>query len=55
MANKSRNLGIFLLGDLPPNQIAETAQLVEQAGFSELWVIEDYFMLSAFAMAGITL
>jgi alkanesulfonate monooxygenase SsuD/methylene tetrahydromethanopterin reductase-like flavin-dependent oxidoreductase (luciferase family) len=55
MANKSRNLGIFLLGDLPPNQIAETVQLVEQVGFSELWVIEDYFMLSAFAMAGIAL
>jgi 5,10-methylenetetrahydromethanopterin reductase len=55
MANKSRNLGIFLLGDLPPNQIAETAQLIEESGFRELWVIEDYFMLSAFAMAGIAL
>jgi 5,10-methylenetetrahydromethanopterin reductase len=55
MVETSRNLGIFLLGDLPPAQIAETAQLVEEAGFKELWIIEDYFMLSAFATSGIAL
>jgi 5,10-methylenetetrahydromethanopterin reductase len=55
MAENSRKLGVFLLGDLPPTQIPETAQLVEQAGFSELWIIEDYFMLSAFATTGIAL
>jgi Luciferase-like monooxygenase len=55
MVETSRNLGIFLLGDLPPAQIAETAQLVEEAGFKELWIIEDYFMLSALATSGIAL
>lgn len=55
MVETSRNLGIFLLGDLPPTRIAETAQLVEEAGFKELWIIEDYFMLSAFATSGIAL
>lgn len=55
MVETSRNLGIFLLGDLPPAQIAETAKLVEEAGFKELWIIEDYFMLSAFATSGIAL
>ena len=55
MVETSRNLGIFLLGDLPPTQIAETAQLVEEARFKELWIIEDYFMLSAFATSGIAL
>jgi 5,10-methylenetetrahydromethanopterin reductase len=55
MVETSRNLGIFLLGDLPPARIAETAQLVEEAGFKELWIIEDYFMLSAFATSGIAL
>jgi 5,10-methylenetetrahydromethanopterin reductase len=50
-----RVTGVFLLGDLPPGQIATMSQLVEAAGFTELWFAEDYFMLSAFATAGIAL
>src|ERR1700722_14360955 len=55
MAENSRKLGIFLVDDLPPTQIPETAQLVERAGFSEVWVMDGYFMLSAVAKAGIAL
>ena len=50
-----REVGVFLVGDLPPNRIAETARLVEEQGFSNLWLAEDYFSLSAFAAAGIAL
>ncbi|GJE29663.1 LLM class flavin-dependent oxidoreductase [Methylobacterium organophilum] len=55
MAGPKRDVGVFLLGDLPPNRIAEMAQRVEAAGFTEIWIAEDYFMLSAFATSGIAL
>ena len=55
MSETPRDVGVFLLGDLPPNRIAAMSQLVEKAGFTELWLAEDYFMLSAFASAGIAL
>lgn len=55
MQSNAREAGVFLLGDVPPNRIAEMSQLVEKVGFTELWLAEDYFMLSAFATAGIAL
>ena len=46
---------ILLLGDLPPGRLAEFSRHVEAAGFSELWLAEDYFFLSGFASAAIAL
>ncbi len=55
MANTARRIGILLLGDLPPGRLAEFSRHVEAAGFSELWLAEDYFFLSGFASAAIAL
>jgi 5,10-methylenetetrahydromethanopterin reductase len=55
MANTARRIGILLLGELPPGRLAEFSRHVEAAGFSELWLAEDYFFLSGFASAAIAL
>jgi 5,10-methylenetetrahydromethanopterin reductase len=55
MANTARPIGILLLGELPPGRLAEFSRHVEAAGFSELWLAEDYFFLSGFASAAIAL
>jgi 5,10-methylenetetrahydromethanopterin reductase len=55
MANPARPAGILLLGELPPGKLAEYSRHVEAAGFAELWLAEDYFLLSGFASAAIAL
>jgi len=55
MSSHSQNVGIFILGDVPPSRIVELSQKVEASGFSELWFAEDYFMLSGFSSAAIAL
>ena len=55
MANPTRPVGILLLGELPPGKLAEFSRRIEDAGFAELWIAEDYFLLSGFASAAIAL
>ena len=49
------SVGIFILGDVPPNQIVPLSRQVEACGFDELWFAEDYFMLSGFSSAAMAL
>lgn len=51
----SRPVGVFILGDLPPNRIAPVSRKIEDCGFSEIWIAEDCFMISGFASAAIAL
>ena len=53
-ANK-KPIGALIFGDTPPNKIAGICKNLEDSGFSELWVAEDYFMLSGFASAALAL
>jgi alkanesulfonate monooxygenase SsuD/methylene tetrahydromethanopterin reductase-like flavin-dependent oxidoreductase (luciferase family) len=55
MSRSDRPIGVFLLGDIPPADIATMARHVEAAGFTELWFAEDYFMLPGFSSAAIAL
>ena len=48
-------MGVFILGDTPPERLVELSRQVERCGFSDLWFAEDYFMLSGFASAGMAL
>ena len=48
-------VGIFILGDVPPENIVPLSQKVELCGFDELWFAEDYFMISGFASAALAL
>lgn len=47
-----RSLGAAFLGEDAPAHIAERARAAERAGLDSLWVTEDYFQTSAFALAG---
>jgi alkanesulfonate monooxygenase SsuD/methylene tetrahydromethanopterin reductase-like flavin-dependent oxidoreductase (luciferase family) len=49
------NIGLLLGSATPPEQIATMAREVEQAGFGELWIPEDYFFLGGFAASAIAL
>ncbi len=55
MGDLASRVGVLLHGELPPNQIAGMSRMVEDAGFAELWLSEDYFLLSGFASAAIAL
>lgn len=55
MGKNLERLGVLLLGELPPSEIAKMSRMVEDKGFAELWLCEDYFMLSGFASAAIAL
>jgi 5,10-methylenetetrahydromethanopterin reductase len=41
-------VGYLILTSTPPEQIAEVSRKVEQLGFDELWVAEDYFCYGGF-------
>ena len=53
MAEKSA--GILLHGSTSPEEVIKLCRFVEQKGFPELWVSEDYFMLAAFSSAAMAL
>ncbi len=53
--SKKKPIGIFILGDVPPEDIVPLSQKVESQGFDELWFAEDYFMISGFASAAMAL
>ena len=55
MSRSGRPVGVFLLGDIAPGDIAPLSRQVEAAGFSEIWFAEDYFMLPGFSSAAIAL
>ena len=55
MPGTSRPVGIFILGDVPPQRIVELSRQVEASGFAEIWFAEDYFMLSGFSSAAMAL
>ena len=52
--NKSR-VGIMLHGTTTPRRIPELSQLVEDRGFGELWLSEDYFYLGGFTSSAMAL
>jgi 5,10-methylenetetrahydromethanopterin reductase len=55
MTSSGRPVGVFLLGDIAPANIAPLSRQVEASGFSEVWFAEDYFMLPGFSSAAIAL
>jgi alkanesulfonate monooxygenase SsuD/methylene tetrahydromethanopterin reductase-like flavin-dependent oxidoreductase (luciferase family) len=54
-ANSTQPIGALVFGDTPPDKIVDVCRNLENSGFSELWVAEDYFMLSGFASAAMAL
>ncbi|GAB6898820.1 LLM class flavin-dependent oxidoreductase [Kineosporia succinea] len=48
-------VGALVHGTTPPAELAGVCAAVERAGFGELWLAEDYFMLSGPAGAAIAL
>ncbi len=55
MSDTPHPVGVFILGDVPPERIVKLSRQVEAGGFSELWFAEDYFMLSGFSSAAMAL
>lgn len=55
MSKKEHPVGVFILGDLPPKDIAPISRQIEKSGFDEIWIAEDCFMISGFASAAIAL
>lgn len=55
MPDNPHPVGIFILGDVPPENIVKLSRQIEACGFSELWFAEDYFMLSGFSSAAMAL
>ena len=53
--SSSYPIGALIFGDTPPNRIVEISRNLEKSGFSEIWVAEDYFMLSGFSTAALAL
>lgn len=48
-------VGVFVATSTPPEKIAGLASKVEQLGFGELWVAEDYFCYGGFTGAALAL
>lgn len=48
-------LSVLVLTSTPPEQVGETAALIEQLGFGQLWVAEDYFFYGGFTAASAAL
>lgn len=48
-------LGVLVLTSTPPEEIGPTAALVEELGFGEVWVAEDYFFYGGFSAAAAAL
>ncbi|GAA0631639.1 LLM class flavin-dependent oxidoreductase [Sporichthya brevicatena] len=48
-------IGVLLGSTTPPEDIARLSREVEQGGFGQLWIPEDYFFLGGIAAAGIAL
>ena len=44
------SLGLLLLGDRPPEQLAEWARLAEESGFDEAWVADERFYRDVWAL-----
>tara|TARA_Y100001970_G_C14259133_1_gene878158 strand:+ start:12094 stop:13068 length:975 start_codon:yes stop_codon:yes gene_type:complete len=53
--SEKRPIGVFILGDIEPENIIPLSKKVEEYGFDELWFAEDYFMISGFASAAMAL
>lgn len=49
------SLGISFGSGIPPANLIEAAQRIEQHGFQEIWVHEDYFFHGGFAAAAMVL
>jgi 5,10-methylenetetrahydromethanopterin reductase len=52
---ESISVGVSLASPIPPTQLIAAYQLIEQRGFNELWVHEDYFYHGAFSAAATAL
>jgi alkanesulfonate monooxygenase SsuD/methylene tetrahydromethanopterin reductase-like flavin-dependent oxidoreductase (luciferase family) len=48
-------VGLVIATSTPPEQIAALARRVEELGYSEVWVGEDYFCYGGIAAAGVAL
>ncbi len=45
MSSRNIPVGVILHGSTPPEQLVGLSQLVEDRGFDQLWLSEDYFFL----------
>ncbi|HZZ48337.1 MAG TPA: LLM class flavin-dependent oxidoreductase [Pseudonocardia sp.] len=48
-------LSVLILTSTPPEEVGSTAALIEQLGFGQLWVAEDYFFHGGFTAAAAAL
>ncbi|GAA5127969.1 LLM class flavin-dependent oxidoreductase [Haloechinothrix salitolerans] len=51
----TKPLGVLVMTTTPPEDVGPTAALVEDLGFGELWVAEDYFMYGGFTASAAAL
>ncbi|MTD12778.1 LLM class flavin-dependent oxidoreductase [Nakamurella sp. YIM 132087] len=49
------SVGILVHGTAAPASLAPTAKAIEDLGFDEIWLSEDYFLLAGISSAAITL
>lgn len=52
---EGRRFGVLLGSTTPPEDVASLAKWVEENGFGELWIPEDYFFLGGIAASAIAL
>jgi len=52
---ETSRIGLLLGSTTPPEDVARLAREVEQSGFGQLWIPEDYFFLGGIAAASIAL
>ena len=52
---RSRQVGLVLGNEIPPEDLADLARLGEELGFDELWLPEDYFFNGGIASAATVL
>lgn len=52
---KTNNIGVLIHGQTPPVGLPEICQFIENKGFGEIWLAEDYFTLGGMVSTSIAL
>jgi len=55
MGSRSGKVGLMIFSSTPPEDLADAARSAEQSGFDEVWIPEDYFLISGPTSAAICL
>jgi len=55
MGSRNGKVGLLIFSSTPPEELASVARSVEQAGFDEVWIPEDYFFIGGPTSAAIAL